>query len=95
MDSKTIWKFPIPIDTEDGVYGSFTIEMPFGAKILHAGIDPQHQACVWAEVIPNNTPEPKPFHVVGTGKDISYWSDEYIGSFVQGRYVWHLYKEAK
>ena len=82
-----IWKYELPI--EDVA----TKVMPAGAEILHVGLDPSGQPCVWALVQENEKMERSNFHIVGTGNPMS---DEithamHLGSIVQGPSVWHVF----
>lgn len=69
------------------------IDMPRGAKPLHAGLDPHGNACIWAEV---NEKAPLVSHrvvTVGTGFHAPLPPLEHIGTYVEKPYVWHVYFE--
>lgn len=82
---KTIYKYPIKITYHQ------TIDMPDGAKIIHTGVDPIGQACLWAEVQPANPAIPRSILVVGTGSLLPVGN--HLGSFTQGPYVCHVYEQ--
>lgn len=82
----TIWKFPLPIDDEP------SIEAPRSARIIHVGLDPKGMPCVWAEV-DQEAPYTSPIwlRLVGTGHEMGDSCGQYIGSFVHGEFMWHVY----
>jgi hypothetical protein len=82
---KTIRKYQIKITGEQ------EITMPFGAEVIHAGLDPQGTPCLWAKVESGNSPEPVSVLMVGTGNQMPYEADRHLGSFTQGDYVWHVF----
>lgn len=82
---KTIYKYPIEITDEQ------EIQIPFGATVIHAGLDPQGTPCVWAMVETRNSPEPVSIFVVGTGNSLPFVPESHVGSFVQGQFVWHVF----
>lgn len=81
----TIWKFPIRIEDRQ------TIEMPFGAEIIHAGLDPSGAPCVWANVQTANSPEPVGIFICGTGHPIPGGATTHVGSFQQASFMWHVF----
>ena len=85
--AKTIYKYPLVIDDEQ------TIDLPFEAKVIHVGYDPAGTLCVWAEVNPNNPPQPHVFYVRGTGHPFTGQEGQHIGSVVDSLnfLVWHIY----
>jgi hypothetical protein len=83
---QTVHKYPIEIIAEQ------EISMPFGAKVIHAGLDPQGNPCVWAEVESTNTPEPVRLFVVGTGHTMPDEAATHVGSFVHDSFfMWHVF----
>ncbi len=83
----TIYKYPLQIT------GFQTINMPVGAEVLHAGLDPSGKPCVWALVGPPHSLVPHHFYVIGTGNPIKDAEaiGEHVGSFVDGSFVWHVF----
>lgn len=81
----TIWKFPIRITEE------FDISLPVGAKILHVGLDPNKDACLWVQHDCGSGTEEHTVFVVGTGNPVPDKAKTYIGSFVQTAFVWHVF----
>jgi hypothetical protein len=80
-----IWKFPIEIIKHQ------KIKMPVGAKIIHAGLDPKTVPCIWAVVRPDNPTNYRDIFIYGTGNATGK-VDNHIGTFVQGRFVWHVFE---
>lgn len=91
---RTIWKYPIPITDE------FTLELPFNSKILYVGwsrgssiFDVAH---VWV-LIPDTEAYKieRKFHIFGTGNPIMENENrlQYIGTFKEDKFVWHLFEE--
>lgn len=85
MSTKTIWKFPIDIVSKQRVV------VPYEAEILHVGLDPAEQPCIWCLVEPGNTQEPIDLFIVGTGHPAPFDAEQHIGSFVQKSFVWHVF----
>jgi len=85
MKPKTVWKFPIEITDVQ------ILQMPHGAEIIHAGLDPQGGPCVWARVNPNNSPAETSLHISGTGHPVPDGDNRHVGSLNQGPCVWHLW----
>lgn len=88
---KSIWKYPITVQQEPQI-----IEIPLvGNGVIHAGVDPNGQPCIWAEVDSSLSSIPVAIRLVGTGWDIGESLDEFrhVGSFVAGGcFVWHVYE---
>lgn len=81
-----IYKYPLggPITS---------IDMPRGAEIIHVGDDPSGHVCVWARFASDNEAitEKRVVRIVGTGDE--HGADlRYIGTFVQGPFVWHAFE---
>jgi hypothetical protein len=84
----TIWKFPIEITDRQ------ELNMPGEAKILSVGLDPSGVPCVWAMVQPGKTERRFHVHIVGTGNPAeSAVGQRFVGSFVQGPFVWHVFTD--
>lgn len=64
MTTKTVWKFPADMATDD-----FSLRMPEGAEVLSAGFQGQ-KLMVWALVDPTKPLELRNFHIAGTGHPI-------------------------
>ena len=84
---KQIWKFKVE---------NF-IEMPKGAEILTVQIQDgqMFNACIWAKVNPENELEKRHFIVVGTGQGFQDDNTNYIGTYQDGPFVWHLFEIIK
>ena len=84
--NNTIWKFPLKAEETQA------IEMPVGARILSAGMDPQGTLCVWAEVEPfKDLTEFRKVWVIGTGHTLGPDNPRFLGSVLMGPFIWHVY----
>lgn len=88
---KTIWKHTINVAEEIA-----ELDMPVGAKLLHVGCQKPGTVALWVEQEASHRDVEtvkRHFFVYGTGD----WIDdrhEYVGTCVDGVFIWHLY-EAK
>lgn len=83
---KSIWKYQLTIAREQ------TIRPPKGAKIIHTGLDPTGELCLWAEVDTHEEgSEPLLIRIYGTGHMLYEVGQRHLGSVVIGDYVWHVY----
>jgi hypothetical protein len=82
-----IYKYPI-----DTCLQVQTINLPWNSILLHVGLDPTGRPCIWAQVDVDN-PKKKELQVqvVGTGWDTPNNDWDYLGTFLQGDFVWHIY----
>jgi hypothetical protein len=84
--SMTIWKYPFEIT------GPFELMLPTEAKILSVDVQGE-QPCMWALVEAENILEERRFVIVGTGHPApTPTASEYIGTFQQPPFVWHLFE---
>ncbi len=84
----TIWKYKLELVAEQ------KIQVREGANALSVGLDPNGDLCVWVELKPGNPPATIKIQIVGTGDESNKTSfPNFIGTVVQGRYVWHVYHE--
>lgn len=60
-------------------------------QILYVGLDPQKTPCLWIELEPGSEIELLEIFIYAAGQCIDE-NRKYIGSFIQGSYVWHIYK---
>lgn len=81
----TIWKYEIPREHE------FELLLPVGYEFLHVQCMPNGLAYVWARVSSDVERTPVAMALVGTGWEIPPEAVNYIGTFNQGMYVWHLF----
>lgn len=81
---------------ELGNLGENKVEMPQGAQVLSAKIDPKGDVCIWAIVNPELENELRTFFVVGTGWDLpeafSGKLIDFYGTVIQEPYVWHVFE---
>lgn len=85
---KTVFKYTVPI-TDHPVQ----IGLPHQHIIRHIGYQSRNAVTFWAEVPdePDMNPITRLFQVFGTGHQIPD-SAVYIGTSIQGEFVWHLYE---
>lgn len=81
----TIWKFKIPITD------LIELEMPKGAQVIH--VEGQG-ACgsMWAIVKPTAERVKRQFYLIGTGHNFDKEGKCYMGTFLTGEFVWHLFE---
>lgn len=78
-----IFKYPFKIEDAPQV------EIPCGHRILHVGLDPGGQPCIWALVTPEASKTKIQLRVVGTGHDEP--EGKFLNTIVQGPFVWHIF----
>lgn len=83
--AQAIWKFPIDLTEQ------VKVSMPRGARPLHFA-NQEGQFAVWALVWPDNPVEDRRFQVFGTGHPIIGGGLTYIGTCLDGPFVWHLFE---
>jgi len=83
---KTIWKYEIKIQDD------LTLELPVNYKILHFGS--QHgRYYIWVlKYGPTKDTMKINFKIVGTGFKINFSTNIYIGTAMDGAFVWHLFQ---
>lgn len=82
-----IFKYPFKLKNEQA------IELPDGATVLHVGLDPVGQPCLWAEVNPAAAMKVRALFVLGTGFEIPPGARVFIGTFISGPLVWHVFHD--
>lgn len=91
---KTIHRFPIDMEEVVDNGGKFEVEAPIGAKILHVDVQERapFQPSMWVQLEDDRKPVLKhTFEIVGTGHQAPE-RGEYVGSWQQHGFVWHLYE---
>ncbi len=83
---KTVWKFTIKIEDEQ------IVMMPPRAEIIHVGLDPSGQPCVWAKAERSRNPVERLLFLTGTGSDVPDAATRHLGSFNHGPFVWHVWE---
>lgn len=85
---KTIYKYDLPNVTNT----KFILSLPKGAKFLCVQTQ-RDKPKMWFIINPDKPVEQVVFRVIGTGIDIEdNFNDEYLGTFQEGPFVWHLFK---
>lgn len=82
--SRTIWKFPL-------LNGTTRINVSKCAEPLTVQIQ-EGLPCLWIDTDPNAEQVERAFTRVGTGWDMPTDTLEYIGTFQEGQFVWHIYE---
>jgi len=80
-----IYKYPIQIVEEQ------TLSVHADAEVFKVGLDPLGDPCIWAVVNPKATPTPFHVRILGTGSVVHDDEFMWIGSFVQGPFMWHVF----
>lgn len=81
-----IYKYPIQIVEEQ------TLTVPACADFFHVGLDPLGEPCMWAVVNTKAKLTKINIRVIGTGSTVP--DDDaymYLGSFVHGPFMWHVF----
>ena len=81
----TIHKYEINIADE------LSVTLPKDAEILHLGLDPNGDVCIWAKVNTDNPMVELPLLVFGTGHNIPDNAKRHLGSVLQRFFVWHIF----
>lgn len=85
---RMIFKVPIK-DTH------YTLELPADADVLHVAVQDE-TPMIWFMFDPSETEiKKRKFMIVGTGMMFDYEGWQYIGTFMQQPYVWHLFEESE
>ncbi len=78
-----IWKFPLLSAAE-------AIKIPRGARILDVQLQ-NDRPCLWALVTPAAELVARAIHICGTGSDLLGGTENYLATFQQGPFVWHVF----
>lgn len=91
---RTIHKFPltVPIPPGDATI-AFDIRTPVLSRLLHAGLDPQGDLCLWYMVDTDYDSLHTVRHVkiYGTGRECNEPVEDYFATVLQGEFVWHIF----
>lgn len=82
---KTIYKYNFDIQDE------WHITTFKGATPLRIGLDSTDSPAIWFSVDTLAITETRKLRIIGTGHPLSDNSGEYVGSFLQGSFVWHAF----
>lgn len=80
-----IWKYQFAI-TE-----VFDVSMPVGAVPLHAELQ-DGMPTLWAQINPNAVRAKRRFRVIGTGHAFDPDRLQFVATFQQPPFVWHLFE---
>ena len=84
---KHMYKYVIPVQG-----GDIEVDMPVNTVIQHIGNQSSGEICVWAEVPETELAEIRTFRTIGTGHEVPPMKFTYVGTVLDGFYVWHLYE---
>lgn len=89
---KTIYKYDLTAAFNQN--GVISIKAPKDAKWLYVAVQPHTGLCAWAQVNIDEPAEqvPHTLHIIGTGHTVPD-NVAYIGSVIDGAFVWHVYAE--
>jgi hypothetical protein len=79
-----IYKYPIEFKPEQTIDGF--AKMRFIYSNYQRGV-----MTLWAEVDETTEKIPRTVYVVPTGRVLTHRQHNYVGTFMQGDYVWHIY----
>lgn len=82
----TIFKYPLEIVDQQ------QIATHEDHEILHVGLDAGNIPCVWIQVDTSRPPESFELSIVGTGRPVPKGAAHYVGTFLHGPFVWHVYR---
>ncbi len=80
-----IWKYPLLVPLS-------VLTIPRGGKVVALQAQ-RGQPCLWVEVDPEATKELRGFRIYGTGREIPDEGVEYVGTYQDRAFVWHVYEE--
>ncbi len=85
---KTIWKYPFKVDDR------FTLEIPARSEVIHVGLDPEGNRCLWILLDPEDVKYTATFYIFGTGHNVDsrFQGSRHVGSFIEGPFVWHVFQ---
>lgn len=63
------------------------------SKVLHVGLDPSGEPCIWLQVDTSQPFMHFGVFIIGTGHDVPREAVHHIGSFLDGEFMWHIYIE--
>jgi hypothetical protein len=86
--TSAVWKYPI-------THGINEVEVPAGAEFLYVGLDQKSgEICVWAlvSIDPNHVKEEVRIYLAGTGEELPFRIQKYIGTATDGIFFWHVFE---
>lgn len=86
---ETMWKFVFEPENSNVLQ----IQVPIGSRARFVGLDPATgNPAVWVHIKQHDAArEEKAFFIYGTGHRINAFTD-YVGSVIQGQFVWHIFE---
>ncbi len=89
---KTIWKQIIEPNSIAGQCYAIEVPARFGSVPLHVGIQ-YGKCCVWFEADPDAKAMTMLLYCVGTGFGAVPEGKRFIGTVIDGQFVWHFYAD--
>ncbi len=89
---KTIWKAKIQPDSIKGGIFEIDITAPTGARAISVGLQ-NGFVMVWFEIDPDKPLGRLRLYSVGTGFGRVPDNARFIGTIIDGPYIWHIYGE--
>lgn len=90
--SKFIWKSAIQCNSHRGRPYEIKVPARKGARAISVALQGE-DVCVWFEVDPTEDLADLVLYCVGTGWGTVPVRGRFLGTVVQGEFVWHLYAE--
>ena len=82
---RRIYKYPIDLPVTP-------LHIPVDAVVLHVGLDPSGESCVWVNQDINSPNVYRDFYILGTGQSIPDGL-KYVGTYKEGAFVWHVWED--
>lgn len=86
---RTIYKYKVNLSAKP-------IYIPQGATLCFVGLSPDDQSvAMWFDIPDIDAPsDARRFVILGTGHPVSS-SEKYIGSVIDGTFVWHVFEKGE
>ncbi len=81
----TIHRYPLAITDHQ------VLDIPGGYESLHVGLGVDGKPSLWSKVDPERPQRACHVYIVGTGETIPQNANLYLGTFVLGLGVWHVF----
>lgn len=91
---KTIWKYRFRVeDFTAEIDGTpvYRFEMPLTPRPISVLVDEDGIPALYCEVYDDGEHQTHAFAIVGTGRLLPVWTRNYVASWQDGEFVWHLY----
>ncbi len=69
------------------------MELPYGWRPVHVGLDAKGQTSMWCEVVPGTGLQRIKVWLLRDECDVPDEAEHYVGSFAHGIFICHVYTE--